>query len=458
MQTILFSKRVCFCAGVRPACAPPKFGAFWSCSSCSSPPQALQKAPCFKKPLAVESKGKGKAVDLPPSLTPHPVWEMVVETNENDLPIILQAVQLRAKHLLERLRTGGTEDPLRCLCYFVCRIAQLRLGSSVEEPSSSSMQIVDLPEQQKAPPADIRLHVVLIMDGHGRLKSSVKRSMTGLLQGAHNIEKRLDPFAESLLRTLRPQTFTWALAMERESQVYVNWRDSEQSCLKTYLMRRGPSVALAPAIAAEKVQLGVDLLGPKRPAPVQPPMPPLKMLKGPAVSENAQRAESQPQEPSRGPDPNMMRACAMFVAQNGEVTKTQAEATLKKLLLDLHDTTEELHRAKLELCFYKERDARACEVRMLSFSHLTRVRLRGGADAEPECPVCLGDVGPYVQLDLQRAMVSCRDVCTTCALLPSSRPEVFVHRDEVLEWVMSVERTRRLLRECLRLLEARRGF
>ena len=72
--------------------------------------------------------------------------------------------------------------------------------------------------------------------------------------------------------------------------------------------------------------------------------------------------------------------------------------------------------------------------------------------------MCLGDVGPYVQLDLQRAMVSCRDVCAMCALLPSSRPEVFVHRDEALEWVMSVARTRRLLRECLRLREARRGF
>jgi hypothetical protein len=79
-------------------------------------------------------------------------------------------------------------------------------------------------------------------------------------------------------------------------------------------------------------------------------------------------------------------------------------------------------------------------------------------DVEAECPVCEDIAGPYVLVDLQRAMVSCRDVCATCRLRPSSRPEVFVHRDEVLEWVMSVARTRRLLRECLRLREARRGF
>ena len=85
-------------------------------------------------------------------------------------------------------------------------------------------------------------------------------------------------------------------------------------------------------------------------------------------------------------------------------------------------------------------------------------RLRGGADVEAECPVCGDIAGPYVLVDLQRAMVSCRDVCATCRLRPSSRPEVFVRRDEVLEWVISVARTRRLLRECLRLREARRVF
>lgn len=362
---------------VRPACAPPADGAFWSCSSCSSRKPFKKPLPCCKKPLpclAMESKGKGKAAaDPPPSQVDYPVWEMTVETSAVDLPIILQAIQRRAQTLLERLRTGGTEDPLRCLCYFMCRIAQLRLGSSVEEPSSSSMEIVDLPElPSKAPSADTRLHVVLIMDGNGRLKSSVKRSMTNLLKSPEDARKPLDPFAEALLRTLRPQTFTWALAMERTSQVHVDWRDSEHSCLRTYLMRRGHSGgALAPAIAAEKLQHGIDLLGPKtkRLAPVQPPMPPLKMLKGPTV----QRAESEPQEPSRGPDQNMVRACAKFVAQNGgNVTEEQAEATLKQLLLDLHDTTEELHRAKLELCFYKERDALHAQVRMLSFSHLTR--------------------------------------------------------------------------------------
>ena len=86
------------------------------------------------------------------------------------------------------------------------------------------------------------------------------------------------------------------------------------------------------------------------------------------------------------------------------------------------------------------------------------VRVRGGGDVEAECPVCQEDVGPYVLLDFQRVMVACRDVCAACSVRPSNRPEVFVHRDEVLEWVMSVERTRRLLRECLRLREARRGF
>ena len=69
----------------------------------------------------------------------------------------------------------------------------------------------------------------------------------------------------------------------------------------------------------------------------------------------------------------MVRACAMFVAQKGEVTQEQAEAALKQLLLDLHDTTEELHKAKLQLSFYKERDALHSQVHMLSFSHLTRV-------------------------------------------------------------------------------------
>lgn len=362
---------------VRPACAPPKFGGFWSCSSCSSYVQATRgQTKPVEKPWAMESKGKARANDdgveanLPPSQQTYPVWEMTVETRADDLKTIFEAVQARAHRLLERLRNGGTEDPLRCMCYFACRIDQLHLTSSVEELSSSTEGIVVLPELPKAPPQKMRLHIVLIMDGTGRLKSSVKRSMQNLLKGAHNVPVRLDPFAAALLNTLRPQTFAWALAMQRNSsQTHVDWVDTEVSCLKTYLTRRESAEGTTPP--SEKVSLGIDLLGPKRPAPPQPPMPPMKMLKGPAGE--CPSEPSEPQEPSRGPDPNMVRACAMFVAQKGEVTQEQAEAALKQLLLDLHDTTEELHKAKLELSFYKQRDALHSQVHMLSFSHLTRV-------------------------------------------------------------------------------------
>ena len=187
----------------------------------------------------MESKGKARANDdhgveanLPPSQQTYPVWEMTVETRADDLKTIFEAVQARAQHLLERLRNGGTEDPLRCMCYFACRIDQLHLTSSVEELSSSTEGIVVLPELPKAPPQKMRLHIVLIMDGTGRLKSSVKRSMQNLLKGAHNVPVRLDPFAAALLNTLRPQTFAWALAMQRNSsQTHVDWVDTEVSCL-----------------------------------------------------------------------------------------------------------------------------------------------------------------------------------------------------------------------------------
>jgi len=333
-----------------------------------------------EKPWAMESKGKARANDereanLPPSQQTYPVWEMTVETRAHDLKTIFEAVQLRAQHLLERLRNGGTDDPLRCICYFACRIEQLRLTSSVEELSSSTEGIVVLPELPKAPPQMMQLHIVLIMDGPGRLKSSVKRSMQNLLKGAPNapspsMQNSTLFVAAALLNTLRPQTFAWALAMQRKSsQTHVDWVDTEVSCLKTYLTRRESAEGTTPP--SEKVSLGVDLLGPKRPAPLQPPMPPMKILKGPAGERPSEPSE--PQEPSRGPDPNMVRACAMFVAQKGEATQEQAEAALKQLLLDLHNTTEELHQAKLELAFYKERDALHSQVHMLSFSHLTRV-------------------------------------------------------------------------------------
>ena len=324
----------------------------------------------------MESKKSGKAKVqtasgvVPPSLAPHPVWTMMIEVSSQDVPTLMMALQPRAQSLLGRKKDGGTDDTLRCLCCFLSRAPQLaQIGSTVEEPAASSTEQIELPQHQAAP-KDAQLQIVLIIDGNGRLKSSVLRSLRTTLFEPGCWQGGAALFANALLRTLQARDLASALHLQRTCSVsHVIWADAEFGDLPAYLIRRMNREGTTSS--TDKVQMGLDLLGPKRRAPLQPPMPPMKMLKGPAGERPSEPSE--PQEPSRGPDPNMVRACAMFVAQKGEVTQEQAEAALKQLLLDLHDTTEELHKAKLELSFYKERDALHSQVHMLSFSHLTRV-------------------------------------------------------------------------------------
>ena len=56
---------------------------------------------------------------------------------------------------------------------------------------------------------------------------------------------------------------------------------------------------------------------------------------------------------------------------SSETTHEEAEPMARKMLAAIHDTTEELYRVKLELAFYRERDALQAQVRKHSLAHLT---------------------------------------------------------------------------------------
>lgn len=309
----------------------------------------------------------GKAPAQPPqSQRPSAFWSMTCELSAEEITFVMPELQRAATRFLAQKSSGGTEDVLQVVAFFAGCADQSTSAlllpapdDSEDEPSTISTSPV------KAHTANMRLSAALIFTGKGRVKSSVKRSVQSLLK---DDQKEPSAFALQLTNTLSPVTARSCLSLlQNSTHVLPVWADSTFSDLGAYLARRASEEN--DASFARTMQLGLDLLGPRKRTAQPTVQLPLKLLKGPASStqqdQPAGSGEPPPSSASFTSSDSSDRLTTLL-AWDGELVPEIAKERALQLMSFLHKTTEELHVAKLQLQFHKDRDALNAKVRALN--------------------------------------------------------------------------------------------
>ena len=361
---------------LRPAQSNGLYLSFLSdCSSCLKSRVRLFKlsqaaCPSFKRATPYpmdepgESHGSGKATVVPPSLKPSAFWTLTCELSPGGVADVMPQFQTSAERLLAQRSNGGSDQVLQVVAFFLREADHVRpVLSHSAEPDVLSISTSPM----KWVTGNWRLDIAFGFSGQGRLKSSVKRSIQGCLD---EMEKAIDPtskliaakrnpprFSFQLLASLNPRTALGCLSLlQQASRVLPVWADTTFSDLGAYLVSRQSQDS---ASAATKMQLGLDLLGPQRKRPAEPPpgTMPFKLLKGAASSSSQQDQPAAPEDPAPSSD-----RLAALLAWDGELTPEIAKERALQLMTILHKTTEELAVAKMHLQYYKERDMLEAQV------------------------------------------------------------------------------------------------
>lgn len=359
-----------------------------------------------------------------PALQPHPAWQMTI-SGASDMASIFTALQHKARELLARGESGGTVSVLRCVAFLAQELQPQRLTHSQPSTSASlsaqdQVEVVSTSPQKPAP--SLQLTIILLFEGEGRRKASIKRTIERMLSlGAAQPEHQ--QLAVQLFASLQHATFEQVLNRVSSPQVSVaaEWLPGPAPVdLPTYLARRAAgSSVFSPSGAAVMATAGLDLLGPKRPASAQP-QPWLKRLKGPEPSSSLQ---GDPAPAAAGPSTSgeeggqasdvaadsaaatassaVAAALTELLQFDGSLTKPVAADRATELLGAFHRLTEELCEAKLQLNYYKQRDALEAQVR--PFKH-TR-----GANDSQYVPACLCDAQRLSRSQLQVNLRQCQD-------------------------------------------------
>ena len=352
------------------------FGGCSSCSTCSSRLETswLKRGSSAPHPMdepGAKVAASGKAPEQPPqSQRPSAFWSMTCELSAEEIAFMMPELQSAAARFLAQKSNGGTEDVLQVVAFFAGCADQSTSAllpapdDSEDEPSTISTS------PAKAHTGNMRLSAALIFTGKGRVKSSVKRSVQSLLKAGDD-KKAPSAFALQLTSTLSPVTARSCLSLlQNSTDVLPVWADSTFSDLGAYLVRRASEEN--DASFARTMQLGLDLLGPRKRTAQPTVQLPLKLLKGPSSStQQDQPAGSGEPPPSSASSASFTSSdssdrLATLLAWDGELVPEIAKERALQLMSFLHKTTEELHVAKLQLQFHKDRDALNAQVRALN--------------------------------------------------------------------------------------------
>lgn len=363
------------------------------------------------------------------SLQNHPVWQMTI-TDASDNTSVAKALQRKAQELLARGETGGTVSVLRCIVFVAKNLQPQSLSHS--QPSNSASpsaqdQVEVVSTSPMKPALSLQLTVLLIFEGEGRMKASIKRTITRMIDtGAQPVGKELADQVltqHQMLASLQHCTFEQVLHQVSSPQVFVDaeWLPGLPTVdLRAYLARRAAgSSVFSPSGAAVMATVGLDLLGPKRPSSAQH-QPWQKRLKGPEPSSSLQGdaapAAAGPstsgEEGGQASDvaadsaaatASLAGAAALteLLQFDGSLTEPVAADRATELLGAFHSLTEELCEAKLQLNYYQQRDALEAQVR--PFKH-TR-----GANDSQYVPACLCDAQRLSRSQLQVSLRQCQD-------------------------------------------------
>ena len=321
---------------------------------------------------------------------------MSVQTCESN---ILDPMLERARLLLERGIEGGSQNLLKVITFALEEVnsfdtMRLEAGSTSETQGAAKDDDLTTSPQaaRRSMQGNMLLHIVLIYEGDGRLKSSVKRSVqTMLLQ---NLAEQALPFLHDLVSTLQQQSIHWVLQLVRTSRQHHSlWASGISSDLPEYLVRRieATTAGFSAQGSAIMAQLGLDILGPPKRLR-QPQELQQKRLKGPdapgphaqpgvpaLAAEPAGGAQASPPsqaaEPAGGAQASppsqaaALSALCNLLSTGEDFNEQVASRQATELLKLFHAQFEELALARLQLKFYRDRDA-------LEEQRVSRVKLQ----------------------------------------------------------------------------------
>jgi hypothetical protein len=335
---------------------------------------------------------RGKAAP-PPSLTPRPAWQLLMRDFDLESSDAMQALRCCAQTLLVRGQDGGSHNVLRCVLFVVqppdgraasASLLQTQMQADKDEEASS---ISTSPNKSALAPASF--NVLLIFDGDGRRKQSVKRTVEDLLAPPESSRGRAQPARAAPLAqaslSLEPCSFPQVLQLitAPHVRVHAEWNPAHPTVDVTlYIARRVKEGAhFDPESTAVMAGVGLDLLGPRRKHSLPPQPQPPKRLKGPEPT-NTPPDDAPPTEASgpsadappteaAGPSSSSVEGGGAAIISDlqqllhfdGTLTEAVAADRATALLSAMHAQSEELFRTKLQLNYYEERDRLEATVR-----------------------------------------------------------------------------------------------
>ena len=337
---------------------------------------------------------KNPAPPSAPSQQKHSLWEMSAMVPEDALAPAATMMMEAARSFVSRKQAGGTDD--------YCVVVACACTGAEQTPSLASRADSTDALEMRAPPEEVMLttspqkpvastklmHVIIVFEGDGRLKNSVKRSMRPLIARALSetglwTRREMDTLESTLLSTLCPRSPEWALGLIHQPacRLACEWYHGRAESLEGHLVRHVSSsrARQGPAGAATMAQLGIDVLGPKRRKlyPGQPSESKRLRLTHTTdahasstvgssavgsstvgtVGSDTAAASVQPQ-----PAQTSVAALAELLGWPGELTGAIASERARDILGVVHAQAEELCLARLQLKFYKERDEHESKV------------------------------------------------------------------------------------------------
>ena len=337
-------------------------------------------------------------------LAKHPVWQILIKNADLESPDDIQALRRCAQTLLSRGGRGvhGSSPTVLRLVLFVVQPSGWQPPESLlqhrpQADESDEPMVISTSPTKPAPQATSFFNVLLIFDGDGRPKQTVKHSVQALLdtffpKATHAM------LVEAALASLEyvPLLTVLRLVAAPRVHVYPDWKaDTPPTDVTTYLARRvnGPSGAGFNAEnAAVMATLGLDMLGP-RPKQKLPQHPQLsqKRLKGPepnstpldgappsdaagpsgsssvegggAAASASSSVEGGGAAASAAPTPDALADLLKLLQFDGELTQAVAADRAAALMSAFHQQADELCRTKLRLNYYEERDRLEATVR-----------------------------------------------------------------------------------------------
>lgn len=293
-----------------------------------------------------------------------------------------------ARSFVSRKQAGGTNDYCAVVAC-ACTAPEQPRSLAFHADSSDALETRASPEDEvlttspQKPARKCRMHILLVFEGDGRLKNSLKRSLQPLVAralptGVWSASER-DALEVALLSGLCSRSSEWALGLIRQPTCRLAsvWHHGQTDSLDAYLTRRVSSSLprQGPAAAATMAQLGIDVLGPKKQhaPPVQLDAKRMRLAHTEASvqpdsaesdGQAASKASPEAHEPkaptaspaAREPSTESIGRLTEILCWSGELTDAIAAERARELLRVVHAQSEELMLARLQLKFYKERD------------------------------------------------------------------------------------------------------